>query len=257
MHLKSTSYKASGLRDDKGVIKVHRRINVTVSRKVARADSRHQYVCGNNDFIVDFDFDAEWDEYPAKTARFISNGEYVDVVFNRNECKMPMFSDTHSIYVGVFAGDLRTTTPALIVAAKSILCGMETPAEPTPDVYTQLMEIMNESVRKTNASEDAAKESEINAAESAKTAVEMNASSLEAMNAAVESAQSAAQNATSAAQSEQNAAQSANLAEQAASAAGWMQMEIDEQGHLIYTRTATVDAIDFEMQEGRLMVSYG
>jgi len=245
------------LRDDKGVIKVHRQINVTVSRKVAKADSKQQYVCGNSDFIVSFDFDAEWNEYPAKTARFISNGEYVDVVFNGSECKMPMFSNTHSIFVGVFAGDLRTTTPALIVAAKSILCGTVTPVEPTPDVYAQIMEIMNESVRKTNASEQAAKESETNAAESARYVEEMKQTVLEATGRAAGYAHSAEQDAAKAAESEQNAAVSADRAEQAATASGWMDMHINEDGHLIYTRSETVDAVDFEMQEGRLIVSYG
>lgn len=54
-----------------------------------------------------------------------------------------------------------------------------------------------------------------------------------------------------------NAEQSANRAEMAAGASGWLDMAINEAGHLIYTRSENVDAIDFEMQEGRLMVNYG
>lgn len=118
---------------------MNKTINVTVTNKAAFANDV-LYICGNSDFIVNFDFDDEWDEFDTKTARFIHNGQYTDVVFQGNQCAMPIISNTHKIYVGVFAGNLRTTTPAIIMAKKSILCGSGSPAAPSDDVYNQIME---------------------------------------------------------------------------------------------------------------------
>lgn len=115
-------------------------IKVLVRGKIAVAD-RTMYICGNSDFVVAFDFDEEWKEYNSKTARFIlGDGSYFDVIFKGNECPVPVISDTHSIKVGVYAGNLRTTTPAYISAKKSILCVGGVPAAPPDDVYAQIME---------------------------------------------------------------------------------------------------------------------
>ena len=108
-----------------------------------------------------FDFDAEWDEYTTKTARFVYGGKYTDVVFSGNECPVPVIQDTRAVTVGVFAGDLHTTTPAYFACVPSILCCNGIPADPTPDVYAQLMELLgkisDESVAKavTDALEQA------------------------------------------------------------------------------------------------------
>ena len=119
-------------------------ISVTVAGKVARNDRPKEavYICGNSDYVVRFAFDAEWDAYEAKTARFKYNGTYQDVVFTGNECAVPIIENTYKIQVGVFAGNLSTTTPADFMAMKSILCGEGAPAAPTPDVYSQIMEML-------------------------------------------------------------------------------------------------------------------
>jgi len=101
-------------------------------------------VCGNSDYVINFAFDAEWDDYQTKTARFIfDDRSYTDVVFEGNQCPVPVLHDTHDVIVGVFAGNLRTTTPAYLHAQRSILCGSGSPAEPDPDVYAQIMEKLN------------------------------------------------------------------------------------------------------------------
>ena len=119
------------------------KIKVIVIGKIAVAEPV-DYVCGNSDYVLSFDFDEEWSEFEHKTARFTFNGKYEDVVFSGNECPVPIISNTHSIFVGVFAGDLCTTTPAYIPAKKSILCGNPAPADPTPDVYNQIMALLND-----------------------------------------------------------------------------------------------------------------
>lgn len=115
-------------------------LQITVIDKVATYHKRGgSIVCGNSDYQIAFNFDAEWDAYPVKTARFVFDGRYIDKVFEGDTCEAPVLSNTDICAVGVFAGDLCTTTPALIPCIKSILCGTGVPADPPEDVYSQIM----------------------------------------------------------------------------------------------------------------------
>lgn len=119
-------------------------INITVRGKMARAEERARVVCGNSDYTVCFDFDEEWAEYAVKTARFVSeDGSYTDVQFEGSDCTVPILRNTRTLLVGVFAGNLRTTTAAVIHTVPCITDPDGTPADPTPDVYAQLMERFN------------------------------------------------------------------------------------------------------------------
>ena len=118
-------------------------INITIRDKLAVVADRTVYVCGNSDYTVHFDFDAEWDAYKTKTARFIFGSKYKDVVFDGNECPVPIISNAYGLNVGVFAGDLHTSTPAYVETERSILCGFGSPADPDPDVYAQIMSKLN------------------------------------------------------------------------------------------------------------------
>lgn len=120
-------------------------IKITVRDKVATGDDS-RIVCGNSDYSILFDFDEEWDAYDVKTARFVyagMNGKYIDVVLSGTTCKVPVLQDAIGVYVGVYAGDLHTTTPAWFECDKSILCGGGSPAAPSDDVYNQIMERLN------------------------------------------------------------------------------------------------------------------
>lgn len=129
-------------------------INISVRDKIATTQGKPVYICGNgvlneedeqqeSGFVVEFDFDDEWSGFAYKTARFYANGTVYDKMFKGNRCPMPVILDTRHIEVGVFAGNLKTTTPAYLPAKKSILCGGGIPADPSPDVYGQIMEEMN------------------------------------------------------------------------------------------------------------------
>lgn len=117
-------------------------INITVRNKVATRDGT-DYVCGNSDYVVNFDFDEEWDAYETKTARFAYNGKSIDVIFDGAQCAVPVITNAYFFLVGVFAGNLHTTTPVRVPCVKSILCGGGTPADPPEDVYAQIMEEIN------------------------------------------------------------------------------------------------------------------
>lgn len=119
-------------------------INISIENKIAIKTDDTEYICDNNDYVVKFSFDTEWDAYSAKTARFIYNDRHEDIVFTGNQCAVPKISDTYFFNIGVFAGDLHTTTPARVPCKLSVLCGAGAPAAPTQDVYNQLLAKLNE-----------------------------------------------------------------------------------------------------------------
>jgi hypothetical protein len=123
-----------------------KRIEISVENLVAWHTNSTDYICGNSEFVVGFVFDKEWNEFETKTARFIHGGEHTDIVFTGTECKVPKILNVKRMEVGVFAGDLCTTTPAVVHCRKSILCDSGTPADPPPDVYAQIMERLDNGV---------------------------------------------------------------------------------------------------------------
>lgn len=104
-------------------------------------------VCNNSDFTIKFYFDEQWSSFRFKTARFIwGKGVYQDVVFEGDECKVPIVSDTRYMAVGVFAGeDIKTSTPAIFNCRRTILDGIGVPAAPSEDVYNQIIELLKQS----------------------------------------------------------------------------------------------------------------
>ena len=119
-----------------------KQIEIFVKNKIA-SNPLEQIVCGNKDYQILFHFDEEWEAHKVKTARFVWNGTHEDRVFEGDVCVCPELRNTTLCAVGVFAGDLRTTTPGLISCRKSILCEDGPPAPPSEDVYHQIMELLN------------------------------------------------------------------------------------------------------------------
>lgn len=121
-------------------------IKITVRNKIAMLAAPTAIVCGNSDYSIQFDFDDEWSAYETKTARFITGSKFTDVVFSGDTVDMPIVYNTRMVAVGVFAGDLRTTTPALIFAHRGILDGTGSPAAPDADVYNAIMQALNDRI---------------------------------------------------------------------------------------------------------------
>lgn len=98
-------------------------LNISVANKVATYRQRDgEIVCGNSDYKITFTFDSEWDAYAEKMARFKWNGLYKDVALEGDTAQVPILENTERVEVGVYAGELCTTTPATIPCKKSILC---------------------------------------------------------------------------------------------------------------------------------------
>lgn len=122
-------------------------IDVTVKNKVASAPSNTNIVCGNNDYTLTFLFDEEWDAESKKTARFVwfkgNKSSVEEVEFTGNTVNVPILANTHAVYVGVYAGSLRTTTAAKIVCEPSILCYGGEPAKQDSTTLARLQGLVN------------------------------------------------------------------------------------------------------------------
>lgn len=136
------------------------------------------------------------------------------------------------------------------------------------DVIDQAIAALQSGVTRAETAADSAEESATAAAASAAAAsgsasdaysdaerAETAAGSAEGFAQSASESEGAAQGyAAAAAASAENADQSADRAEQAATTAGYMDVEIDEYGHLIYTRTDAID-VDFDLdQYGHLVM---
>lgn len=124
-----------------------RNIKILVRDKKALVEGGPVIVCGNSDYTITFDFDDDWSPAGVRTARFVyvrgGQVHHQDVVFEGTTASVPVLSGITSVKVGVFEGDLSTTTPASIRCKESILCGTGKPEDPTPDVYDQIMALFD------------------------------------------------------------------------------------------------------------------
>lgn len=121
-------------------------ITITVTDKVASLTSDSVIVCGNSDYEIEFTFDSEWTGYTTKTLRiaYIKKGAkmYQDVLFNGTTVAIPALYGVNECAIGVYAGNIHTTTPALIPCSRCITDGEPTHDPPSPDVYNQLLEYL-------------------------------------------------------------------------------------------------------------------
>lgn len=123
-------------------------IKINVANKRPTVDGTPIIVCGNNDYQIQFTFDAEWDNSLMKTARFAwrKGGKqlYIDVPFTGDAVDVPMLTEVRFVYVGVYTDHLQTTTPARIACEYSIRCNSgEDIQQPTPeDVLIDLFNLV-------------------------------------------------------------------------------------------------------------------
>lgn len=110
-------------------------ININISDKRPTVEGAPVIVCGNSDYTIVFNFDAEWDDETPKIARFVyaqdGRVKHQDVRFTGHIVGVPVLSNVTRVSVGVYQGALHTTTPAVIPCELSILCNSGAPAAPT------------------------------------------------------------------------------------------------------------------------------
>lgn len=116
-------------------------LNITVRNK--RASGTGTIVCGNSDYRVIWDLDGEWDPFDTKTMRVqLPNGTHQDVVFTGNSAALPVQHAAGWISIGLFAGDIHTSRGTSFWVEDAITTMDGAPADPLPDVYNQIMELI-------------------------------------------------------------------------------------------------------------------
>ena len=128
-------------------------VDIFVKNKVATGDGQI-LVCGNSNYLLHFTFDEEWEKYYAKTLVVRYGNNVLMSFFTGDEVLMPVITDTIAVSIGVFSGDLETTTPAYFDCKKSIICGVSTPI-PTEEIYNQIVDAINKGMLKGDTGEAA------------------------------------------------------------------------------------------------------
>ena len=120
-------------------------IGIKIKNKIASLiDPTDIFICDNNNYLIQFEFDEEWDSYPLKTARFIWANQYYDVLFTGNTVAAPAIEKNIPVSVGVYAGNLLVSRPVIINSVKSILTGATTAhSSLSSDVYNQIINLFN------------------------------------------------------------------------------------------------------------------
>ena len=140
-------------------------LNVKIEKRIATLlDSENDLVCGNSGDSIVFAFDAEWDAYPNRTARFKWNGKYHDVEFSGDTVDIPSITDTRSFSVGVYSGEAAkgeeeiSTTDVKIPCLYSTRCGDSKPNGESGKYYTN--EAMGYAASAQKSAENAQKSAE-------------------------------------------------------------------------------------------------
>ena len=125
-------------------------IQVSVHDKIATQTDGTVIINGNSDYIIEFDFDAEWADLNNKIGIFAYNDAaahkwaYQTAMFSGNTCTVPILRDIHCVYVGVTAGNVRVTTPAKVQCRLSISDYADTEEPPSADVWGQILAKLDE-----------------------------------------------------------------------------------------------------------------
>ena len=104
-------------------------------------DSYLHLIGDNADYKATFSFDEEWNG-KIKTARFIQGGQCVEKILENDMCDIPLeLLKKGCLKVGVYTSEM-TTTPCEVHIRASIKQENGTTPDPTPDVYAQIIAML-------------------------------------------------------------------------------------------------------------------
>lgn len=125
-------------------------ITIKIRDKIATVEGSPTIVCGNDGYKAIFDTDAEWSAYEILTMRvawtdtFSGQPRHIDVPYILGFADIPVIADAYEIRIGLYAGDLRTSTPARIPCERCITDGGTYHEEPDPQTYAALLQLLAE-----------------------------------------------------------------------------------------------------------------
>lgn len=118
-----------------------------VKEKNITTNEKYPTVIGyNSGNIIHFLFDEEWTNVLNKTARFIKDNDFVDILLEKDDtCEIPLsILKTGSVQVGVFGGNLKSTNCGLFYVTTSILDENGLPLDPEESIYLQIIKELEE-----------------------------------------------------------------------------------------------------------------
>lgn len=122
-------------------------IDIIIRNKTASAVNPPCIVCGNSDYDAKFDFDDEWQAHNNKIGVFAYNrcGEWQSekVLFEGDTCPVPALHGVRSVWIGVTAGDVRTSTPADVPCRMGATDFSDTTEKPSEDIWGQILDKLN------------------------------------------------------------------------------------------------------------------
>lgn len=114
----------------------------TISDRIIK-NVREPLIGDNADYIATFSFDDEWTG-KVKTARFVRCGMYVDKILENDSCIIPVeVLKRGAVAVGVFSDEM-TTTYCTCFIMESIKESDGSPIPPTPDIYAQIIKMIED-----------------------------------------------------------------------------------------------------------------
>ena len=122
-------------------------IKVKVEDKIASLVDKSQFVvCGNTDYEIHFEFSEEWSNEFVKTALFVFGNTVIEKPFSGDICEGVEIVNASLCRIGVYAGNIKTTTPACLDCRKSITdaAGGKAHKDPSEDIYNQIIEVVNQ-----------------------------------------------------------------------------------------------------------------
>ena len=120
-------------------------IVVTVKNKMAVGDGS-VIVCNNSDYVVRFALDSEWDALALRTMRIVYDSySHTDIAFSGDPVALPTIIDRTSIGIGLYSGDIHTSTCAMFDCERSVMGqNSHAVAPPSSDVYNEIVEMIND-----------------------------------------------------------------------------------------------------------------
>lgn len=100
------------------------KIVLKIVNKRIFVENEFKIVNNNTDYTIKFMFDKEWSVIDDKTLRIeFENGNYIDTPFTGDTVTLPQISNQNSFRLGVYAGDLHSTSILAVSCENSILDG--------------------------------------------------------------------------------------------------------------------------------------
>lgn len=123
-------------------------ITIRVRNRIAEAVGSPEIICGNDGYNLLFDLDEEWSAQEIKTARiawtdtFSGQPRHTDVPFILGFAAIPAIADAYEVRIGLYSGNIMTTTPATVPCVRCITDGETYHEDPEPDTYAALLELL-------------------------------------------------------------------------------------------------------------------